>query len=84
MAARERATAGAELAGRAGFVAEARGGIAAPTWQGIVDVADELDAAVIVVGSRGLDQAHELLEGSLSHQLAEHAQRPLLLVPPLG
>ena len=43
-----RAQVGAQLARLAGFTADARGGIAAPTWQGVVDVADELDAAVIV------------------------------------
>jgi nucleotide-binding universal stress UspA family protein len=77
-----RARTGAERARRAGFEAEARGGIAAPTWEGIVDVADEIDAAVIVVGSRGLTGARELVEGSVSHQVAERAGRPVLIVPP--
>ena len=77
-----RARVGAEHAQRAGFVAEARGGIGAPTWEGIVDVADEIDAAVIVLGSRGLNGAKELLEGSVSHDVAEHAGRPVLIVPP--
>jgi nucleotide-binding universal stress UspA family protein len=66
---------------RAGFEAEARGGIAAPTWEGIVDVADEIDAAVIVMGSRGLKGVREVFE-SISLQVAEHAGRPVLLVPP--
>ena len=48
--ARQRAQVGADRARRAGFDAEARAGLAAPTWQGIVDVADEIDAAVIVLG----------------------------------
>jgi nucleotide-binding universal stress UspA family protein len=77
-----RARTGAERARRAGFDAEAQGGVAAPTWEGIVDVADSIDAAVIVVGSRGLDGARELFEGSISHQVAEHAGRPVLIVPP--
>jgi nucleotide-binding universal stress UspA family protein len=77
-----RAVEGAEYARQAGLAAEARGGIAAPTWEGIVDVADEIDAAVIVMGSRGLTGAREVLEGSLSHQVAEHAGRPVLIVPP--
>jgi nucleotide-binding universal stress UspA family protein len=80
--ARQRAHAGAELARRAGFVAEARAGLAAPTWEGIVDTADELDAAVIVLGSRGLKGAREAFEGSVSHQVAEQAGRPVLIVPP--
>ncbi len=57
--ARQRAQVGADRARRAGFDAEARAGLAAPTWQGIVDVADEIDAAVIVLGSRGLNGARE-------------------------
>jgi nucleotide-binding universal stress UspA family protein len=77
-----RARTGAERARRAGFEAEARSVVSAPTWEGIVDVADELDAAVIVVGSRGLKGARELFEGSISHQVAEQAGRPVLVVPP--
>jgi nucleotide-binding universal stress UspA family protein len=77
-----RARDGAERARQAGFAAEARGGVAAPTWEGIVDVADEIDAAVIVLGSRGLNGPQELLKGSVSHDVAEHAGRPVLIVPP--
>jgi nucleotide-binding universal stress UspA family protein len=77
-----RARVGAERARRAGFLAEARGEVVAPTWEGIVDVAEEIDAAVIVLGSRALDGVHELFEGSVSHQVAEHAGRPVLIVPP--
>jgi nucleotide-binding universal stress UspA family protein len=73
---------GAELARSAGFEAEARGALGAPTWEGVVDVADELDAAVIVIGSRGLSGLREVLDGSLSHEVAEHAGRPVLIVPP--
>jgi nucleotide-binding universal stress UspA family protein len=73
---------GAELARAAGFDAEARDALAVPTWQGIVDVADELDAPVIVIGSRGLTGLEEMFKGSLSHQVAEHAGRPVLIMPP--
>jgi nucleotide-binding universal stress UspA family protein len=73
---------GAMRAQEAGFAAEPRASLAAPTWQGIVDVASELDAAAIVIGSRGLSGLREVAEGSLSHQLAEHAGRPVLIVPP--
>jgi nucleotide-binding universal stress UspA family protein len=37
---------------------------------------------VIVIGSRGLKGMREILEGSLSHAVAEHAGRPVLIVPP--
>jgi len=76
---------GAEIARSSGFDAEARAELTAPTWEGIVDVADELDAAVIVIGSRGLSGLSglkEIVDGSLSHQVAEHAGRPVLIVPP--
>lgn len=80
--AQRRAEAGAERARQAGFSAEAVGGVAAPTWQGIVELAEQLDAPVIVLGSRGLSGAEEAFEGSVSHQVAEHAGRPVLIVPP--
>jgi nucleotide-binding universal stress UspA family protein len=77
-----RARAGAEHARIAGFEAEARATIGAPTWEGIVDVADEIDASVIVLGSRGFTGFQEALQGSVSHDVAEHAGRPVLIVPP--
>ena len=78
----ERARHGAERAEIAGFSAEPRALLASPTWQGIVDVADEIDAIVIVMGSRGLTGAREAFVGSVSHEVAEHARRPVLIVPP--
>ena len=77
-----RARDGATLAREAGLTADARADLAAPTWDGIVVVADEIDAAVIVTGSRGLNGVRELFEGSVSHDVAEHAGRPVLIVPP--
>jgi nucleotide-binding universal stress UspA family protein len=50
----ERAEEGAEHARAAGFTATARGVLAIPTWQGVLDVADALDAELIILGSRGL------------------------------
>lgn len=79
-----RAGHGAELAREAGFVAEASARLGAPTWEAIVDTADEIDAALIVMGSRGLHGAKEVLDGSVSHRVAEHSGRPVLIVPPHG
>jgi nucleotide-binding universal stress UspA family protein len=73
---------GVEHARAAGFDAEARAALSAPTWDGIVEVADEVDAAVIVLGSRGLTGLREQFEGSVSHEVAEHAGRPVLIIPP--
>jgi len=79
--ARRRARAGAELARAAGFHAEFDAELDAPTWEGIVDQAKAIDAAVIVVGSHGRGAVSEFFEGSVSHQVATHADRPVLIVP---
>jgi nucleotide-binding universal stress UspA family protein len=77
------AEAGAAHARRAGFAsAEARASIASTTWRGIVDVADEIDAGAIVIGSRRLAGLQELARGSVSHDVATRAPRPVLIVPP--
>jgi nucleotide-binding universal stress UspA family protein len=49
--------------------------------QVLLDVADEVDANVIVVGSRGFGGFPNLLLGSTSTQLAQHSRRPVLIVP---
>jgi hypothetical protein len=72
-AARERAAEGAKVAQAAGFAAEPSSVLASPTWMGILDTADKVDAPVIVVGSRGLDRLRADLQGSTSHDLALHA-----------
>jgi len=72
---------GTEIARSSGFDAVARRTRAVPTWEGIVEIADELDAPVIVVGSRGLRGLNEALHGSVSHQVAARAARPVLIVP---
>jgi nucleotide-binding universal stress UspA family protein len=73
---------GAAIARSAGFEAEPRGELASATWEGIVGLADELDAAVIVIGSRGLTRVKKIFDASVSQQVAEHAGRPVLIVPP--
>jgi len=72
-----RAEAGAARARRAGLDAEARATSAPSTWQGIVAVADELEAAAIVVGAA----RDEAVRGSVSHDVVAHARRPVLIVP---
>jgi nucleotide-binding universal stress UspA family protein len=76
-----RADEGAELARQAGFRAEARGILATPLWRGVVEAADEVDAAVIVVGSRAHSRFRELVEEHVSHDVVEHASRPVLIIP---
>jgi nucleotide-binding universal stress UspA family protein len=80
--AKARAAEGTAIARGAGFDAEPRTGMAEPTWEAIVDVADGLEAAAIVMGTRALAGAQELFEGSVSHDVIRHAGRPVVVVPP--
>ena len=77
----ERAEVGTRLARAAGLQADARVCAAAPIWEGIVQTADDVDAAVIVLGSRERRDAAELVERNVSHDVAQHAGRPALIVP---
>jgi nucleotide-binding universal stress UspA family protein len=52
------------VSGRAGFEAEARTDLAAPTWEGIIEVADEIDAAVIVIGREGCGESASCSRGA--------------------
>ncbi|TDD03048.1 universal stress protein [Nonomuraea deserti] len=51
-------------------------------WKKIVDVADEIDASLVVTGSRGLAGVRSVLLGSVSNHVLHHAGRPTLIVPP--
>ena len=42
----------------------------------------DLDASLVVVGSRGIGD--ELALGSTSHHVVHHCDRPVVVVPPLG
>jgi nucleotide-binding universal stress UspA family protein len=49
--------------------------------QRLADVADEVDAAFIVVGSRGRGAFKAAILGSVSKDLMGVARRPVLVVP---
>jgi nucleotide-binding universal stress UspA family protein len=50
------------------------------TAESIVALADEKDADLIVVGSRGRGSVATALLGSISHAVLRHANRPVLVV----
>jgi nucleotide-binding universal stress UspA family protein len=50
-------------------------------WRTILAAADDRDAAVIVLGSRGITGVRSLVLGSVSHGVANHSRRPVLIIP---
>jgi nucleotide-binding universal stress UspA family protein len=82
---------GAQLAAEAGFGAKplARRALSkaverdtATVWRALVEIAEEHDAAVIVVGRRGLSGIGSALLGSVSYGLVHNSSRPVLVIPP--
>jgi nucleotide-binding universal stress UspA family protein len=81
-AALQTAADGAQRAAAAGLVAQSKianrnDDIAAV----ILSVAGDVDADVIVLGTRGLGGLKSLMMGSVSHAVLHHADRPVLVVP---
>jgi nucleotide-binding universal stress UspA family protein len=73
---------GAQRARALGLVAEARAELfTSSAWRTIVDVAERDGADVIVTGTRGLSGVRSLLLGGTSHDVAQHALSPVLIVP---
>jgi nucleotide-binding universal stress UspA family protein len=75
------AQAGARIAQDAGLKAEPVAVEATgPVWKTIVQLADQRDAATIVMGSRGLTGMRSMLLGSVSSAVVHHADRPTLVI----
>jgi nucleotide-binding universal stress UspA family protein len=73
---------GEALAGRLGFSVTSRQEVnRSSVWQTILDVANEVDATLIVTGTHGNTAVQSGLLGSVSNALVHHARRPVLLVP---
>jgi nucleotide-binding universal stress UspA family protein len=68
-----------ELAGRRGIEARSRLLVGGAARQ-IVAYADEIDADLIIVGSRGLGAIGSTLLGSVSRKVLHDAKRPVLIV----
>jgi nucleotide-binding universal stress UspA family protein len=78
-AAEDTAAEGASLAEAAGFRAKSTAVEGAPTWKAIVEVADDLDASVIVLGSHGRTGIADVLLGSVAGAVAAHSRRTVLI-----
>ncbi len=48
-------------------------------WPGLLELADDRDMAMVVVGERGLTGIETALLGSVAHGLLHHSERPVLL-----
>jgi len=83
-AAEQTAAHGTSLAQAAGFRTQGRAVEGTPTWKAIVDTADDQDASLIVLGSRGRAGLGGLLVGSVASAVASHSQRPVLIVHDRG
>jgi nucleotide-binding universal stress UspA family protein len=80
--AREIAEEGAAGARRRGYDASPRVARADESVaKTIEEVADEIDAGLIVCGQRGRGPITSALLGSVSHALAAHTRRPVLIAP---
>ena len=79
-AAEETAAHGASLAEKAGFRPQSMAVEAAPTWKGIVEVAEQRGASLIVLGSHRRRGLRGHLLGSVTAAVAAHSASCVLIV----
>jgi nucleotide-binding universal stress UspA family protein len=73
---------GVEHARAAGFDPAPAAVRASPNaWRTLLAKADEVDASVVVLGSRGLGAVKSALRGSVSSGTLHHSRRPVLVAP---
>jgi nucleotide-binding universal stress UspA family protein len=76
------AAAGAALASKAGLQsAPHTTTVRTSVWEAVLEVADAIDADVIVTGTRSLHGLRETLSNALSHALLQHSHRPVVAIP---
>ncbi|KWX66896.1 universal stress protein [Mycobacterium sp. NAZ190054] len=74
---------GLELALAAGLPAEPlRRAAGFTVWQTIIEAADELDADLIVTGTRATTGFRSLIQSSVADHVLRRGHRPVLIVPP--
>jgi nucleotide-binding universal stress UspA family protein len=84
-AALDTATEGVRRASTAGLLAQPRTTRRGDDIAGaVLTVAADVDADVIVLGTRGLSGVKSLMLGSVSHRVVHHADRAVLVVPSPG
>ena len=79
-AAERTAADGAAIAERAGFRARSEAIEGAPAWKQIVEVGEEQDGSLIVLGSHGRKGLGSILIGSVAEAVAAHSPLPVLIV----
>jgi len=78
-AAAQTAAEGASLANGAGFDARSIEAEATQVWKAIVDIADEHEASLIVLGSHGRTGLGGVLLGSVAEAVTAHSRRAVLI-----
>lgn len=79
-AAEETAAYGAQLAEKAGFPSQGVAVKSVPTWKGIVEVAEEHEASLIVLGSHSRAGLAGRLLGSVAAAVVKHSSASVLVV----
>jgi nucleotide-binding universal stress UspA family protein len=80
-AGRERVGEGADIGTAAGLRCTTRVVEAITPWRALRALAEEIEADVIVSGTRGVGPVDRVLLGSTASSLLHHANRPILVVP---
>ena len=73
---------GAALAAAGGLAVEGRAiRISSPIDEAILGIADEIDAAAIVLGSRSRSSLRSLILGDVANEVVQRATRPVFVTP---